>query len=93
MRKRYGSFAVSEPAYALEFVHKTYYDASDATRTQNSEPVVSNGNATFTVDGFWYEESTERDKGENRPCYASMVNEPGGEVYFRDFLGVFEYVI
>ena len=45
----HGSFAVSEPAYALEFIHKTYYDASDDTRTQNSEPTVTDGTASFTL--------------------------------------------
>ena len=60
----------------------------EMTGSQSFTPYLYRGNATFTVDGFWYEESTERDKGENRPSYASMVNEPGGEVYFRDFLGV-----
>lgn len=66
-----GSFAVSEPAYALEFVHKTYYDASDDTRTQNSEPAVTNGNATFTVSrteaGASYNYLVQLSKGGEEP--------------------------
>ena len=60
----------------------------EMTGGQSFTPYLYRGNAAFTVDGFWYEESTERDKGENRPSYAAIVNETGGEMYFRDFLGV-----
>ena len=60
----------------------------DLSGGQAYTPYLYRGNAAFTVDGYWYEESTERAKGENRPSYSAIVNEIGGEMFLRDFLGV-----
>ena len=55
---------------------------------QAGTPYLYRGNAEFTVDGFWYEELAERGADEYRPEYASIVNEKGGRMFMRDFLGV-----
>jgi len=60
----------------------------DMSGGQAFTPYLYRGNAALTVDGYWYEESTERAKGEIRPSYAAVANEVGGEMYLRDFLGV-----
>ena len=60
----------------------------DITGGQAYTPYLYKGNAAFTVDAYWYEEGTPLDKGEYQPGFSSMVNEKGGEMYLRDFLGV-----
>lgn len=51
-------------------------------------PFLYRGNAEFTVDGFWLEETTDHEAGEYRPTFATIVNETGGRMLLRDFLGV-----
>lgn len=51
-------------------------------------PFLYRGNAAFTIDGYWYEELAEREADEYRPAYAAIVNEKGGRMFIRDFLGV-----
>ena len=55
---------------------------------QAGTPYLYRGNAEFTIDGYWYEELAEREANEYRPEYASIVNERGGRMFIRDFLGV-----
>ncbi|MCQ2390971.1 MAG: glycoside hydrolase family 55 protein [Kiritimatiellae bacterium] len=60
----------------------------DVTGGQAYAPYLYRGNAEVTFDAFWYQELTERPKGEFRAAYAAIVNEVGGRLTLREMLGV-----
>ena len=60
----------------------------EMTGGQAFTPFLYRGNAKFTLDAFWYEESAAAKREETPKSYAAIVNLPGGEMRLRELLGV-----
>ena len=60
----------------------------EMTGGQAYTPYLYRGNAKFTMDAFWYQESVAYPKEETSKSYSSMVNLEGGEMRIRELLGV-----
>ena len=60
----------------------------EMTGGQAYTPYLYRGNAKFTMDAFWYQESVAYPKEETSKSYSSMVNLEGGEMRLREMLGV-----